>query len=151
MKHLKVFENFDKRWTPREMLKELTLHLKDAGLHVHFFEGGKTYFSSNPDYFYLEIIDDDQVFCSGKVYVGNNYEHVFKLPKGEMNADWRRSEPGSGQYDEDDQLIRKEIIKDFIEILCGFGLKEDEDFKIYGGGMGVGIAFNDEGLKKIKL
>lgn len=69
--------------------------------------------------FYLAISDDDKVFCK-------NY------PQDDM--DW---------------LYNKPIMLNFYKELEEFGLIRDKDYKIYGGGTGVNLVFDDE--KVIKL
>lgn len=66
--------------------------------------------------FYLSIEDKDKIFCK-------NY------PEDDM--DW---------------LLSKPIINELIDRLQGFGFKRDEDYKLYGGGLGVNFVFDDKNI-----
>lgn len=69
--------------------------------------------------FYMAISDDDKVFCK-------NYP--------EDDLDW---------------FYNKPIMMEFYNQLEDFGLKRDKDYKIYGGGLGVNIVFDDEKVVKL--
>jgi len=69
--------------------------------------------------FYMAISDDDKVFCK-------NY------PQDDM--DW---------------LYNKPIMLNFYKELEEFGLVRDKDYKIYGGGAGVNLVFDDERVVKL--
>lgn len=69
--------------------------------------------------FYMAISDDDKVFCK-------NYP--------EDDLDW---------------LYNKPIMMEFYNQLEDFGLKRDKDYKIYGGGTGVNLVFEDEKVVKL--
>jgi hypothetical protein len=122
MKYLKRF-NESSDFTPEEIMKELTLTLLDAGLQVGVYSG--EYKKSNHPKFegelHVEITDNDKVFC--KTY-----------PKDDM--DW---------------LYGKPVIMNFFDELTDFGLIRDKDYKVYGGGLGVNLVFQKEGLNKVKL
>lgn len=47
-----------------------------------------------------------------------------------------------------DWLYNKPIIKDFLNRLDIFGLKRDIDFKVYAGGLGVNLVFDDKDVVK---
>ena len=69
--------------------------------------------------FYMAISDNDKVFCK-------NYP--------EDDLDW---------------LFNKPIIMEFYKELEEFGLKRDKDYKVYGGGTGVNLVFEDEKVVKL--
>lgn len=69
--------------------------------------------------FYLEIDDTDKIFCK-------NY------PEDDM--DW---------------LWGKPVINEFIQDLEDFGLQRDVYFKIYAGGTGVNVVFDDPTIIKL--
>lgn len=69
--------------------------------------------------FYMAISDDDKVFCK-------NYP--------EDDLDW---------------LFNKPIMMEFYKDLEEFGLKRDKDYKVYGGGTGVNLVFEDEKVVKL--
>ena len=110
-KYIKFLES---NWTPEDILKELSLDLKDNGLHIDFPNDNK--FGGK---FYLSIDDIDKVFCK-------NY------PKDDM--DWLNNKP---------------IMLKFYDELSDFGFKRDIDFKLYGGGTGVNIVFDDKKVVKL--
>jgi len=122
MKYLKRF-NESSDFNPEEIMKELTLELLDAGLQVNIYSGQYKY-SNHPKFegeLHVEITDNDKVFCK-------NY------PEDDM--DW---------------LYGKPIIMNFFDELTDFGLIRDKDYKVYGGGLGVNLVFQKEGLDKVKL
>lgn len=69
--------------------------------------------------FYLSISDDNKIFCK-------NY------PKDDL--DW---------------LYNKDIMINFYKELEEFGLVRDKDYKIYGGGLGVNLVFDDKSVVKL--
>jgi len=69
--------------------------------------------------FYMAISDNNKVFCK-------NY------PQDDM--DW---------------LYNKPIMLNFYKELEEFGLIRDKDYKIYGGGTGVNLVFNDKSVVKL--
>ena len=69
----------------------------------------------------FEITDNNKVFCKD-------------YPKDDM--DW---------------LYGKPVIMNFFDELTDFGLIRDKDYKVYGGGLGVNLVFQKEGLNKVKL
>ena len=122
MKYLKRF-NESSDFTPEEIMKELTLGLLDVGLQVNVYSG-KYKYSNHPQWegeLHVEIKDNGKVFCK-------NY------PKDDM--DW---------------LYGKPVIMNFFDELTDFGLIRDKDYKVYGGGLGVNLVFQKEGLDKVKL
>ena len=64
--------------------------------------------------FYISISDDNKIYCK-------NY------PRDDM--DW---------------LYNKPIMLNFYKELEDFGLKRDKDYKVYGGGTGVNLVFDDK-------
>ena len=114
MKWVKTYKLFESKWTPEEILRELSWDLSDAGLHTDFPNDGK--FGGR---FYLSIEDKDRVFCK-------NY------PEDDM--DWLHGKP---------------IINDFFKELESFGFVRDRDYKVYGGGLGVNIVFDDKSVVKL--
>lgn len=69
--------------------------------------------------FYMAISDNDKVFCK-------NY------PQDDL--DW---------------LYNKPIMLNFYKELEEFGLIRDKDYKIYGGGTGVNLVFDDKRVIKL--
>jgi hypothetical protein len=69
--------------------------------------------------FYMAISDNDKVFCK-------NY------PEDDM--DWLHGKP---------------IIMNLFNELTDFGLIRDKDYKVYGGGTGVNLVFDDEKVVKL--
>lgn len=69
--------------------------------------------------FYMAISDDDGVFCK-------NYP--------EDDLDWLHNKP---------------IMMEFYKELEDFGLKRDKDYKLYGGGLGVNLVFEDKKVVKL--
>ena len=69
--------------------------------------------------FYMAISDDDKVFCK-------NY------PKDDM--DW---------------LYNKPTMLNFYKELVEFGLVRDKDYKVYGGGTGVNLVFDNKNVVKL--
>jgi hypothetical protein len=48
-----------------------------------------------------------------------------------------------------DWLYGKPIINDFFKELESFGFVRDRDYKVYGGGLGVNIVFDDKSVVKL--
>ncbi len=71
------------------------------------------------DRFYLSIEDKDKIFCK-------NY------PEDDM--DWLHGKP---------------IINKLFQELEDFGFVRDKDYKVYGGGLGVNIVFDDKNIIKL--
>lgn len=69
--------------------------------------------------FYMSITDNDKILCK-------NYP--------EDDLDW---------------LYNKSIMMEFYKELEEFGLKRDKDYKVYGGGLGVNLVFEDEKVVKL--
>ena len=69
--------------------------------------------------FYLAVDDTDKVFCK-------NY------PMNDL--DW---------------LYNKPIMMEFYDKLSDFGFKEGKEFKLYGGGTGINIVFDDKNVVKL--
>lgn len=112
---IKNWEMFNEsNWNPEDILIELSLELKDAGLYVEFPNDNK--FAGR---FYMAISDNNKVFCK-------NY------PQDDM--DW---------------LYNKPIMLNFYKELEEFGLIRDKDYKIYGGGTGVNLVFDDKSVVKL--
>lgn len=73
------------------------------------------------DTIYLVVIDKDQIYCKS-------------YPKDDM--DW---------------LVNKPIMLEFYKTLTSFGIKQDRDYKLYGGGLGATLLFTGEKRKSIRL
>lgn len=71
--------------------------------------------------FYLEIFDGDHKFCK-------------EWPENDM--DW---------------LFGKPPITDFLKTLDSWDLIRNKDYKLYGGGLGVNVVFEESGIEKLKV
>ena len=90
----------------------------------------------------MELVDDglyvnfpkDNKF-SGRFYMAiSDYDKVFCENYPEDDLDW---------------LYNKPIMMEFYNQLEDFGLKINKDYKIYGGGTGVNLVFEDEKVVKL--
>lgn len=113
--------NESNKFTPKEILDELTLPLKDAGLYVIVSNHDDRGIISDSGDFFVKIDDNDRVFCK-------------EYPYNDM--DWLHGKP---------------IIDEFFKDLDTFGLIRDKDYKVFGGGLGVTLSFTKEGLERVKL
>ena len=73
MKYLKTYKIFESNWSAEEILRELSLELSDAGLHIDFPNDGKF-----DDDFYLAIEDKDKIFC--KKYPEDDGDWLYGKP-----------------------------------------------------------------------
>jgi hypothetical protein len=112
LNYIKYMES--NKWSPEDILKELTWDLIDSGLKVEFKNDSK--FGGK---FYVAISDVDKIFCK-------NY------PQDDL--DW---------------LYNKPIMLNFYKEIEDFGIKRDKDYKIYGGGTGVNLVFEDKEVIKV--
>lgn len=122
MKYLKSYKVFESKWTPEDILKELSLELTDAGLQVNIYTGQYKY-SNHPKFdgdIHVEITDKNKLFCK-------NYP--------EDDGDW---------------LYGKSIINSFLQELEDFGFVRDKDYKVYGGGLSVNIVFGSQDVVKLE-
>lgn len=91
------------------------------------------------DGLYVEITTDDVRFES-KIGVDYIYlkisddDKIFYKPE-----------------EEDNWLINKDIIKDFLSRLDDLGIKRDKDYKLYGGGDSTTLVFEGKQIDSIKL
>lgn len=103
------------------LLQDLSVDLSDEGLYVEVTTDDSRFEVPSGLNIFLKIDDKDKVFCK-------NY------PNDDM--DW---------------LVDKPIIKDFIKKLEGFGMVQERDYKVYGGGTSITLIFSGNGVKSIKL
>lgn len=111
---IQKYNEFNSRYTPEEILTELSYDLLDVGLKIEYPNDHK--FGNK---FYMAISDDDKIFCKD-------------YPKDDL--DW---------------LYGKKIIVDFLDEIEHFGLVRDKDYKLYGGGLGVNLVFDDKNVIKL--
>lgn len=119
MKHLKKF-NESKFQEEMDILKDLSLELKDEGLKITVSESDSRFHKKDAIYFKIE--DTDKIFC--KEYPETN------------EMDW---------------LYNKPIMMEFYKTLEAYGLKQDRDYKLCGGGTSVTLIFQGKNRKSIKL
>ncbi len=82
---------------------------------------------------YVELPNDNKF--GGKFYVAiSDYDKVFCKNYPQDDMDW---------------LYDKPIMLNFYKELEEFGLIRDKDYKIYGGGAGINLVFDDKRVVKL--
>jgi hypothetical protein len=136
-----IYTNYEKRRKSLESDNKLSL------MSIHYLESKiKESVSFDPEDILTELTWD---LVDAGLYVtlpkDNKFDGKFYLSISDTDKRFCKEYPRNDM----DWLYNKPIMLDFYKEIEDFGLKRDKDFKIYGGGLGVNLVFDNKEVVKL--